>query len=218
MIVSVLIMILVLIIYILLYLYFPLGDFAGVIGTCCTIIGAFAIWFQLKREKDLKEAEFIMSYNTIFIENDNFCTLEHQLELFKKEYDNLIKKCTNENELNKLLQELNEKYEDIVNDTNVQVVVNYLVYHEALAALIKKGVLQIKTIDPLFNYRFFLIVNNPIVQSKELCADYLYYRGCFWLYKQWSNFHKDKNLPILLDKFALENTNEYKTVNKTKKR
>ncbi|MFB0921089.1 MAG: hypothetical protein QMB62_09435, partial [Oscillospiraceae bacterium] len=97
-----------------------------------------------------------------------------------------------------------------VDPSNRQSIINYLVYHEALAAIIFRGVLSIKNIDDLFMYRFFLVVNNPVVQKNELCIDAQYYRGCFKLYKKWSTYRKKKGLSILLEETSLDKTAEYK--------
>lgn len=172
---------------------FPMSDVATVITTITAIIGAFAIWFQMKRERDIKEAEFIMNYNTSFIENQEFVALENRLEEYRKAKEN--------NEENVL--------EEIVNGENHQTIVNYLVYHEALAVFVKKGILTIDSIDDLFAYRFFLIMNNPEIQRKELCAEAQYYHGCFWLHKKWSEYRKKKNLYILLEETSLEKTEIY---------
>ena len=51
---------------------FPMSDVATIITTVTAIIGAFAIWFQMKRERDINEAEFIMNYNINFIENPEY--------------------------------------------------------------------------------------------------------------------------------------------------
>ena len=42
---------------------FPISDVAAVISTATAIIGVFAIWFQMKRERDINEAEFILNFN-----------------------------------------------------------------------------------------------------------------------------------------------------------
>ena len=184
-----------------------IGTMSTIVTTVTAIIGAFAIWFQMKREKDIKEAEFIMSYNMSFLENEEMVKFEQQLEHFRKEYERLDP--TDELQM----KELKDRYSSLVNDDNLQIVINYLVYHEALAAMIKKGVLNFDSIDSLFAYRFFLVMNNPIVQEKELCPDYKYYKGCFWLYMEWCKYQQENGLYLLLGYFSLAKTKEYKIVN-----
>lgn len=173
---------------------FPMSDVATIITTVTAIIGAFAIWFQMKRERDINEAEFIMNYNISFIENPEYVELEQKLEKYRK----VIESGGNP-----------EDAEEIITEENQQTVVNYLVYHEALAVFVKKRVLAIDSIDDLFAYRFFLIMNNPEIQTKELCPEAQYYHGCYWLHKKWTEYRKKKDLYILLEDTSLEKTDEY---------
>ena len=187
-------MIFALLLFLLGSMLFPLSDVATVITTITAIIGAFAIWVQLKREKDLNEAEFIMNYNTSFIENPDFTILEHQLEMYRKKVE-----C----------EEIWNTTEAIMTEENNQTIVNYLVYHEALAVFVRKGVLSLDSIDDLFAYRFFLIMNNPEIQRKEICPEAQYYHGCFWLHKKWTHYRKKKGLYILLEETSLDKSEEY---------
>lgn len=173
---------------------FPMSDVATIITTITAIIGAFAIWFQMKRERDIKEAEFIMNYNISFIDNPEYVELEHKLEKYRK----IIEAGGKPGDTEK-----------IITEENLQTVINYLVYHEALAVFVKKRVLSIDSIDDLFAYRFFLIMNNPEIQKKELCPEAQYYHGCFWLHKKWTEYRKKKGLYILLEDTSLEKTDEY---------
>lgn len=173
---------------------FPMSDVATIITTVTAIIGAFAIWFQMKRERDINEAEFIMNYNISFIENPEYVELEQKLEKYRK----VIEAGGNPDDA-----------EEIITEENQQTVVNYLVYHEALAVFVKKRVLAIDSIDDLFAYRFFLIMNNPEIQRKEICPEAQYYHGCYWLHKKWTEYRKKKGLYILLEDTSLEKTDEY---------
>lgn len=173
---------------------FPMSDVATIITTVTAIIGAFAIWFQMKRERDINEAEFIMNYNISFIENSEYVELEQKLEKYRKVME---------------AGGSPEDAEEIMTEENQQIVVNYLVYHEALAIFVKKRVLSIDSIDDLFAYRFFLIMNNPEIQRKELGPEAQYYHGCYWLHKKWTEYRKKKGLYILLEDTSLEQTDEY---------
>ena len=48
-----------------------------------------------------------------------------------------------------------------------QNLVNYLVHLEGIAALVKNKVLHIETIDDLMSYRYFIAMNNLVVQELE---------------------------------------------------
>lgn len=145
--------------------FMEIDRISTVVVTIFTIVGGIAIWIQLKRERDLKEAEFLMEYNNSFITNSEFTKVEKTLEDYNKG------RCT----------------KATVKNIDRQDLINYLVYLEALGALVNKGVLSLKTIDNLFSYRFFLATNNKIVQQMELIPDAEYYIGCYVLHKHWKN-------------------------------
>lgn len=147
--------------------------------TITAIIGAYAIWIQLNREADVKQAEFIMNYNNSFLSNEQLVEMEKKLELYRK----------------------TGKYEFTEEDR--QPLINILVYLEAMAAMIFRDVMTLEAIDDLLSYRFFLIVNNPIVQDVELCPEADYYQGCIKLYMKWYNYKKKRNLPIVLEETSL---------------
>lgn len=151
-----------------------------VVTTVTAITGAIAIWYQLKKERELNEASFIMGYNTSFIENPELVRIEAKLENYR---------FTKELEFS---------------DEEKQSLINYLVYIEALAALVFRKVISLESIDDLFSYRFFLAMNNPIVQETELFKEAEYYRGSFKLYKIWIEYKEKKELPIVLEENRID--------------
>lgn len=153
------------------------------------ILGVFGVWIQLRRKNQIKEAEFIMEYNNSFISNQELVKVEHLLELSRKGYD-----------------------VEVIHKDNLQSVINYLVYHEALSALVFRKVISIEHIDDLFMYRFYLAMNNKEIQDKELCVEYQYYKGCFKLYKKWTKYRKEKGMDILLEENTLDKTEAYQKI------
>lgn len=156
------------------------SNISEMVTTITAIIGVFAIWLQLKKERELNEAQFIMDYNNAFIANAELVEIESKLERFRK--------------TGKL----------IVNEDNRQAYINYLVYNEALAALIFRKVLSLEVIDDLFSYRFFLAMNNPILQKEEIIPEAEYYKGSIKLFEKWLHFKKKNNLPIVLEEYRLD--------------
>ena len=154
------------------------------------LIAAVAFWMQLKRTENLDEANFIMNLNEQFISNDEMTRIEHALEL----YYNRDFEGQNEGVLDLVLE---REHDDC------QRLINYLVYMEGLAALIQRNVMHLGVIDDLFAYRFFIAVNNPIVQEFELIPYANYYQGCFKLSKMWTKKWRKAGRPIPLDRYAL---------------
>lgn len=160
-----------------------------VITTVTTLIAAVAFWMQLKRSENLDEANFIMSLNDQFISNDEMTRIEHALELYyNQDFEG------HEGTLELVLKR---------NHDDCQRLINYLVYMEGLAALVKRDVMHLGVIDDLFAYRFFIAVNNPIVQKFELLPYANYYQGCFELSEMWTKQWRKEKRPIPLDHHAL---------------
>lgn len=163
-------------------------------------VAAVIIIFQLKQEQGIhekqrktEEAQFILEYNRSFIENPELCRIEHYLE----------EKITGDKS-----KEIKNLYKER------QAIINYLVYLSGIASCVHGKNLEIKYIDNLFAYRFFIAMNNPEVQNLELVSYAVYYRGCYQLYEDWVQFReksdKYNNGPeIPLVETSLDKSREY---------
>lgn len=182
--------VLVIVIYLIsAYFSSDVSTLSTIITTVTTLIAAVAFWMQLKRSENLDEANFIMSLNEQFISNDEMTRIEHALELYYDQYS--------KNQEGNLELVLDRSHNDC------QRLINYLVYMEGLAALIKHNVMQLGVVDDLFAYRFFIAVNNPIVQKFELLPFANYYQGCFELSEMWTKQWRKEKRPIPLESYAL---------------
>ena len=162
------------------------------ISTISALIAAVTFWMQLRRTENLNEANFLMNLNNQFISNKEMTAIEHKLECY---YNKVV---AGEDIANiKLDIDLNIEHEER------QKLINYLVYMESLAAIIQKNVMRLGVVDDLFAYRFFIAVNNPVVQETELLPYANYYRGCFRLSEAWTKAWRDANREIPLDQFSL---------------
>lgn len=158
-----------------------------VVATIVAGLGIFGVWIQLKRDANIKEAEFLMNFNFTFITTDKLVAMEQKLE-----------RCRTKGET--LTLEGEER----------QQLIDYLVYLESFAPLVLNKMVRLDVIDDLFGYRYFIAVNNKQVQELELCPEAQYYRGCFKLYQAWKEYRKRCGLPIPMEETALDRTQEYK--------
>lgn len=157
----------VLVLYLILSNIFDRDIVTKTFTTSTTLIAAVAFWLQFKRTESINESNFILNMNNQFINNKSMTEIEHYLELFYTEHEMLY--------TNKGLVPSREDLCDLELELNLdrrsmqrQQLIDYLVYLEALSALIERNVLHMDVIDNLFSYRFFLAINNPIVQEAEL--------------------------------------------------
>lgn len=155
----------------------------NVITTITAVVGAVALFYQFKKDKNLNEASFLVQYSEQFYSVYN-CS-ELMIELDKCRLDSTYK-----------IDE--EKYYNNI--------VGYLEWLETLAALVNSGLLSIHKIDNVMSYRFFLIVNNKQVQERELIDNREFYRGIYQLYLPWANYKKSLNLPIIFSENELSRT------------
>lgn len=151
------------------------------------VIGVLALFFEFRRNKRINTGNFLMDYSKSFYNCD--------YDLFE---------CFSE--LEKYAE--NPSYKIDYDKYSAKIAV-YLQWVEAIASLVERRTLDLYTIDNILSYRFFLIVNNPIVQQKELIPNAQFYRGTFYLYEKWHKFEMSRNIPMPLEATALHNVPIY---------
>ena len=192
--------------------FLPLDEYTKRITTTTTLIAAVVLWLQMKRAERLNESNFIMNLNNQFVGNKDMTLVEHELEECYNQYEALKSEdgVVSDEDLKRLSLGLNLSR----SSEDCQKLINYLVYLEALSALIYRKVLHLEVIDNLFSYRFFIAVNNPIVQQSELFPYADYYQGIYKLSEIWTKQHMDRRIPIPMVKYSL--TTRYKYYQKDK--
>ena len=150
--------ILLLILFLMIAIYLLLsnnlaGDF---LVSLTAVVGALAIWFEIKRGKEIAEGEFVITLNNSYLMNPDI----------KAIYRKIIS---------------GEKIEE----ADRAAVVEYLTFFETLYILMNRDVVNISMIDDLFAYRFFSAVNNKDIQDMELVKDAIYYKNIYRLDNLW---------------------------------
>lgn len=176
------------------------------VATIIAIIAAVAFWLEYHENKLLNEAQFIMELNEQFLSDSNLSYVEWELE----KYFNRYRKDA-------LTEDYCETFEEQfdLEKRERQYLVNYLVHLEGIAALIKNGVIHLDAIDDLMSYRYFIAVNNPIVQKLELLEYSDYYMGCFAIYDAWVEELQDQGIvPPMYDKMKNNLTKKVKNENR----
>lgn len=162
------------------------------VATIIAIISAVAFWVEYHENKLLNEAQFIMELNEQFIGDENMSGVEWELERYFSKF--------RKGEITEdYCQNFEKKYS--LDNRDRQHLVNYLVHLEGIAALVKNKVLHIETIDDLMSYRYFIAMNNPVVQKLELLEYPEFYKGCFEIYEAWVDvLERQEITPPMYDK------------------
>lgn len=166
----------------------------NVTTACTAIIGATALFYQFRRDKNLNEATFLIEYSGIFYSTYDCAELMNELE-----------KCR-----------VVEGYSLDV-DKYYTKIVGYLEWLETLSSLVNSDLLEISKIDNVLSYRYFLIVNNKQVQERELIVNREFYRSIFELYPKWENYKNQKKLPIIFEENSLSRSEGFEEIVSKKK-
>lgn len=131
------------------------------------VVGAIAIWYQLKKGRDLTEAEFIVNLNASFSSDPDIKMVYGKIEQERR------------------------SGAQVFTEDDIGAVVSYLTFFETIYSLVQRRILSYTMIDDLFAYRFFVAAHHPFVQEHELVGDAEYYRNIYALHKGWTA-HRDQ--------------------------
>lgn len=158
----------------------------NVITVITAVIGAVALFIQFKKDKEVNTASFLMEYSKSFYNDYNlydiFCELEKT--------------------------SVNPDYKIDIEKFHNKIIV-YLQWIESIASLLERNIIDFYTIDNIFSYRFFIIVNNAEVQKHELAKYSEYYRGTYYLYDRWYKYELKRGLEIPLIETGLHLSENY---------
>jgi len=150
-----------------------------ILAIATAIIGIVTLGHEMRRGKNLSEAEFIVTLNQVYTENQHF----------KKAY-NLFDNYDFEN-----CPDLTLTTSDIS---------NYLTFFETFHLLGSRGVLEVKMIDNLFGHRFFIAIHNPYVQKVKLIKEPENFVNLFKLERKWMDYRVANNKNVFGANYSLE--------------
>lgn len=140
-------------------------------------ISVFVIILQLDESRRIQEAEFIVHLNQAFVENADYAKVYTELE-----------KSRQENRKPKL--------------TRVEIS-NYLTFFETVYILLSQKAINIKNLDDLFGYRFFLAIHDKTVQKMKLVEAPYNFRNIYYLEKIWTQYRKENALSVYQEENCL---------------
>jgi len=166
---------------------------AEIVTVITAVVGAIALYLQFKRDKSINEANFLLEFWKSFSENQHLISIQ--------------RKC-DEDMYSKKTHFTNEDYEDII---------TYAQWLEALCATINRDVLMFDFIDDMYNYMFFVFVNNKYIQKVELLPNIKYYQGIFKAYNSWVKYLKKHKKEVMLEENSFADAVSQYQIKNTKK-
>lgn len=163
---------------------------SAIITSLAAIVGAVALYIQMRKDKQISQASFLLEFSKYFYIMSGAGEIEEK-------FDRAI--------------ERGEEY-DATGDVDYEGRTAYLQWCESLASLIKRGTLSVDKIDTIFSYRFFSIVNNTYIQKEELIKFPDYYKNIFLLHKKWTEYKKRNGEPILFADKDLSKVSIYNSI------
>lgn len=134
-------------------------------------IAVVSLIYEINKSKKLNEAEFLIHLNSLFITNPDYKTVYNLLS----EYD----------------MEIESDYQNEISNCDIS---NYLTLFETLYILLRRKVVDMKLLDDLFAYRFFLAVHNPYMQRKKLAISPKNFKNIFRLERIWLNYRRKNDI------------------------
>lgn len=150
----------------------------SLISIVISVIGTVLVIIQLHDSKNIQEAEFIVNLNQAFVDNPEYALVYTKLEE----------------------SDLHGKVPDI---TRIQIS-NYLTFFETIYLLLGEKVINMRTLNDLFAYRFFLAVHNETVQGMKLVDAPANFRNIYHLEKIWMDYRRKEGLKIYKEENCLE--------------
>lgn len=164
------------------------GKLLSLVATLTTVIGIFSVYIQMRKSKHVGQSAFTLEISKYLYEMPEIPEFIHRLGR-ASDVDNV---------------------EYIVKESERRLLIKYLNYLKTIAALVDEKTVSIETLNKVFAYEFFIIVNNKSVQTMELQPFSCHYEDLFRLYDSWTRYLKSHHLDILHQENALSNIPEYK--------
>lgn len=164
------------------------GKIVSTIATVTAIIGAFAIYVQIRKSKLIGQSSFTIEISKYLYEIPGLT--------------DFVRKLGRSEDVNGV--------EYTVPISEHKILIKYLNYIKTLASLVEEKTVNIETLDNVFAYEFFIVVNNKSVQELEIKPFARFYHDVFLLYDKWIRYIKKQNRSILHEENSLANLEEYK--------
>lgn len=135
--------------------------FFEALTTFTAVFGVFGFIYQMAESKELEEAQFLIDLNKLYFNNKIF-----------------------ENILNAVTEGHPESFQGDIKTE----IVKYIDYFEPFYLILKNHAINMKTIDELFCFRFFALINSRYVQDTVLTPNHDFYHNIVRLHFIWKEY------------------------------
>lgn len=139
---------------------------ADIVAVVSVVIGAFASFIEYRKNKAVDISNDVLTIYSAFIDVPTNKLIQYKLEVLKRRDVNLFTE------------------ED---DTGIR---NYLSYFNSVAQMVLLNNIKISKINTILGYRFFLIMNCPYIQEREIIPNASAYIPCIKLHEVWGRWAK----------------------------
>ncbi len=171
-------------------------DFSSVISSVVTtvtaIIGAVALYLQFKKDKEVNQASFMVSFHETFYSNPTNVEILDILD--EHSLDNYTNNLTD------------PKY--------YKHIMTYMGWIRTLCALIENKVLDFDAIDEIFAFKFFGFTNDKQIQDAELVSHKQFYKLIYRVHKKWLAYRKSHGKYIAFEETSLDKFKGYDEMTK----
>lgn len=154
--------------------YYAQLDIADTIECVITSVGIAAVYYQMKKARELSTGQFALSLHEEYATNGDYA------DLFIRCWDDLT----------------HDKSSNINLENDSKNILNYLTFFESLYVMVVNRVLDIEILDEFFGRRFFVVINNRSIQELDLVKNYSYYINVFKLHSLWKEYRIANNREI----------------------
>lgn len=170
------------------YFFDETSQIVTITATITAVVGVFAVYIQIRKSKLIGQSSFTIEISKYFYEVPGISDLVHKLGR-ASDVDNS---------------------EYVVNQDERPTLIKYLNYIKTIATLVEDKTVDIDTLNNVFAYEFFIVLNNKSVQELEITPFAEFYYDIFSLYEKWCNFRQKAGFDILHNQNLLSKLDVYK--------
>lgn len=149
------------------------GYFQAILTLLSIGFAGLGIYFQMQDSRKLQQAEFVMHLNQSFVENPDYAYVYTQLER----------------------EAGTDKSAPAGKISRIQMS-NYLTFFESMYLLVIEKAIQMRMLNDLFGYRFFLAVHSPLIQKVKLVSQPSNFKNIYYLEKIWMEYRLQHGLSV----------------------